>query len=342
MPERRRFEQELSSLGLREHENGSKAREVSIGDPIVLDVKNLPSPSDVVKVRWIVPGNIVKDYVGTRKKTTKTDVTASDLEQSKLTFFWIESGKGQTVQASVTRKSGGSQTTSTVTVEVFDVTSPTLNHFLAKTASPAIEKSGKLRAVRFGAINGKHGVHWDWKVTLHKRHAGSIKDLQTIQEDRQRRGQKDGKTVMFGRRNPKKKDLHEQLDQSLWDSGSEAAYSTKDHYPPVDLPISLAAGKSFRDKDTWDSPHTSMEPTDDRLTVNDRFKYFIMFKPATTGAIWVPLAKAEWFWKATAEKSGGDWKLTDKDGKITAKGALTHDFPSYESNVSENVWIEIP
>ena len=92
-------------------------------------------------------------------------------------------------------------------MKTFDVTAPTLDHFRAKTGGVAIEKSDKLRAARFGKIKGTHGVHWDWQVTLHKRHAGSLKDLQTVQENRQRVGRKDDKTVTFGRRNPKMKDL---------------------------------------------------------------------------------------------------------------------------------------
>jgi hypothetical protein len=219
---------------------------------------------------------------------------------------------------------------------------PTLNRFSAKAGSPAIEKSGTLRAVRFGKIEGTHGVHWDWQVTLHKRHSGSIKDLQTVQENRQRAAKKDGKPVTFARRNPKKKDLHEQLDQSLWDAGAEVAYSTKGHYPPIELPTQVAAGKTFRDKHSWDSPHTSMEPTDEQLTVMDQFKYYILFKPDVAGSIWVPVAKAEWFWKAKAVKGSRDWKLTEQGGKVTKKGAVTTEFPSYESNVSENTWMEMP
>ena len=342
MPERRRFEEELSILDLREHENGSSTKEVSVGEPVVVDVKDIPSVSDVVKVRWSIPGCVVKDYVGTRKQTTRTKLEASDLEERRITFFWVDAGKLRSVKASITRKTGSSETTSDVVAQVFDVVAPTLDHFRATTGTPAIEKSGTLRAVRFGGIKRNHGVHWDWQVTLHRRHAGSIKDLQTIQEDRQRFGKKDGKAVTFARRNPKKRDVHEQLDQSLWDAGQEAAYSTKDHYPPIDVPTHVGAGKTFRDKHTWDSPHTSMEPTDDRLTVMDRFKYYILFKPDKAGSIWIPVARAEWFWKATAVRGSTDWKLTDQGGKVTKKGAVTSEFPSYESNVSENVWIEIP
>jgi hypothetical protein len=339
MQERRRFEHEQSILSVREHENGPSVQEVSVGEPIVVDVKDITSASDVIKVRWMIPGRAVMDYVWTRKKTTLSEL---DLEQRSIRFFWVDAEKRRVVKARITRRSGSSEVTSEVVAKTFDVTAPTLDHFLAKTGSVAIERRDKLRAIRFGQVKGKHGVHWDWQVTLHRRHAGSIKDLQTIREDRRRIGQKAGKTVTWARRNPRKKDVHEQLDQSLWDAGTEAAYSTKGHYPPIELPAAVNAGKTLRNKTSWDSPHTSMEPTDDQVTVFDQFKYYILFKPDTVGSIWVPVAKAEWLWKATAVKGRPDWKLTDQGGKVTKKGALTLEFPSYESNVSENIWMEIP
>ena len=77
MPERRRFEQELSSLRVREHENGPTLQEVSVGEPITVDVKDIPSVSDVVKVFWTIPGRVVKDYVETRKKATLTESISS-------------------------------------------------------------------------------------------------------------------------------------------------------------------------------------------------------------------------------------------------------------------------
>ena len=64
--------------------------------------------------------------------------------------------------------------------------------------------------------------------------------------------------------------------------------------------------------------------------------------PTPPARFGVPIAKAEWFWKATAVKGRTDWKLTVRGGKVTKKGAVTTEFPSYESNVSENDWMEIP
>jgi len=78
------------------------------------------------------------------------------------------------------------------------------------------------------------------------------------------------------------------------------------------------------------------------VSVNDQFTYFIMFKPHTveaSDAIWVPLAKATWFWKATAKNSGGRWTVDGAEMKPAFDKTAT-DFPIYESNAAENGWQE--
>lgn len=97
------------------------------------------------------------------------------------------------------------------------------------------------------------------------------------------------------------------------------------------LPAKVKPGGTLRNNKTWDSPHTYLDPLDEKVAVNDPFKYYILFKPDTPHAIWVPVAKAEWFWSATAEKSAKGWRLTDAGGKVTSKGAPTTDFPSYKA-----------
>jgi hypothetical protein len=341
MAERFRFERELADLGVREYSDGPPAREVAVGERIVVDVKDTAYASyPLVKVRWDVPGTRVKAYAATRKKAAVTDLLPADLEQPKVAFHWVDAKKGREVRATITYRAGGSETTATVVAGVFDVHAPKLDHFRAETKKVALIKRGQLRGFGFGGVaRGTHGIHWDWKVSMPARHGGWIKDVQTVRENRGRT-RKDGKTL--GRRNPAKKDLHEQLDQSLWDAGDEPTYSAKGHYGSIAFPTEVKAGKAIRDTETWDSPHTSLEPTDASVSVHDQFRYYILYKPRTAGAIWVPVARAEWFWKATAVRDGTGWKLTGAEGKVTESGRVTTDFPRYDSNVSYNKWVELP
>jgi len=222
---------------------------------------------------------------------------------------------------------------------VFDVQAPRLDWLRFTTRSVSLIKRGNLRAVGFGVASaGREGVRWNWQVTLPAGHPGWVKDVQTVLENR-RKTLRNGKTM--ARRNPAKKDAHVQLDQSLLDAGTEPTYSAKDHFPPIAFPTRVAGGESLRDTATSDSPFTSLEPEDVTVTVDDRFKYFILYKPDTADAVWVPVAKAEWFWKARAVRSGANWRFPTKEGKVTAKG-VTSEFPEYESNVSQNQWIELP
>jgi hypothetical protein len=342
LPERQRFERELESLGLREYDNGGSVREVVIGERIVLGLKDTSfAGSDVVSIRWTVPGNRVKGYTWTRKKAAVEELTDADLAKPDIAFHWVNPEKSREVRVKVVHKVQGAQTTSEFVAGTFKVVAPILNRFKATTSSPRIEKADTLRAIRFGDLKGARGVTWDWKLTMPAKHGGSIKDLQTIREHRERTRTKDGVTRIELRRHPTKKDAHDQLDQSLWDAGSEATYSAKDAFPKIELPTKVAAGKSFSDKVTSDSPHTALEPEDEVMSVNDHFKYFILFKPDAPDAIWVPVAKAEWFWSARAVKRRGEWKLESKAGKISSPGDVTTEFPLYESNVNENKWLEV-
>ena len=44
------------------------------------------------------------------------------------------------------------------------------------------------------------------------------------------------------------------------------------------------------------------------------FQDFVMFKPQTPGAIWVPIWKFRWGWEAGAVNDAGVWKL--KPGRL--------------------------
>jgi len=345
MAERLRFERELASLELGDHDKGPTTQEVAIGQRIVVNLKNTEYAAyDIVKIHWTIPGKCVGNYEATRKKATLTELAAADFEQPSVTFYWIEPGASREVRVSITYKAGGTEKKANVLVGVFDVKAPRLDHFKAATKRVVLlnvrqRRGPMLHGIAFGDETRKvHGIAWDWKVTIPVKHEGWIKDLQTVRENRVKTPTT-GKQQ--GRRNPAKLALHEQLDQSLLDDGTEPTYSAKDHYPPIAFPTLVAGGKSVRDNVTFDSPHTSLDATDKAVTVDDSFKYFILYKPKQDGAIWVPVAKAEWCWKATAELGSTGWKLKAASGQVTSTGRVTTEFPRYESNVSYNTWVDI-
>ena len=225
----------------------------------------------------------------------------------------------------------------------FDVKGPTLDHFLATTDRPRIVRERRLWGIRLGKLRGAPGIDWDWQVTMPAKHDGWIKDLQTtkVRREKIQLMRKGGRATRKMTWKHPKKERHEQLDQAFSDKGTEATYSASGYYPPIEFPAKVEAVKTFRNDATFDSPTTLLQPLDISATVHDSFKYFVLYKPDKKGAIWVPVAKAEWFWKAKASKRGSRWRLTHKDAGVSAKGAPTFEFPIYESNVNENQWVEV-
>jgi len=348
MPERLGFEREIASLGLRESEkaNGPKLfTPVAVGQRVELDLAQTAFAGKVAKVQWTIPGTYVRGYDGGIRASKIFKFEKADHEQPKISFFWVDAADRRVVVATIMLTSGAM----VPYVVNFDVKGPILDRFTADTGVTQIEKRAGLTGMRFGKLTGpippkksedKFGIQWDWKITMPATHAGFVKDVQTVLNDRWKilrlkPGGTDTRKLVW--RHFKKTDPHIQLDGH---DGNEAAYSGGLH------DVKIEAGKSF---DTGigrrlsDSPHTSLEPLGKTVSVNDQFTYFIMFKPATKNAydaIWVPVAKAEWSWKATAKNKGGRWTVVA--AKMTpVLHKTTPDFPMYESNAEENEWIEV-
>jgi hypothetical protein len=190
--------------------------------------------------------------------------------------------------------------------------------------------------MRFGKLVEAPGIRWSWKITMPERHAGHIKDVQTVLLDRSQvllLEPGGTKTRTLVRRHPRKAEPHLQLD------GHDAGQAI---YTPGLSEPQIGAGASFENADTSDSPHTSLPPLGRTVSVDDKFTYFLMFKPDTAkpgDAIWVPVAKATWSWKATAKHRDGRWVIAATPTKpVIAK--QTTDFPRYETNADENEWQE--
>jgi hypothetical protein len=355
MAERLRLERELAELGLREgeHENGgTSAREVAVGTRIVLD----PFPGlTVTDVVWTIPGTVVKTYWGDRKGSQLKALTAADRTKQAIAFHWVDAGDGRDVFCAARF---GPYHMPLLKSFRFDVKAPRLDRFDAETSAPRIVKERGLTGLRFQGMRKKTirvggtsrtieekvaGIRWDWQVTLPARHGGFLKDLQLVRQGRRKRqllSERSSTTRTLVLKHPRKAPA-DQLDQPFTDAGSDATYSAKGSYPPAEFPLKLAAGATFNDDSTFDRPHTALEKLDVEVIVDEPFKYFILYKPDTVNAIWVPIAKAEWFWKATAKRSGSAWKLVSKSGGVSARGAVTTEFPLYDSNVNENEWMDV-
>jgi hypothetical protein len=349
MAERLRFERELQDLEVREYDQGQAAQKatVAVGQPIHLDLANFGFAGAVIDyVYWEVPGETVKTYWGDRKGSEVTRLLPADRQKNPLSFYWVDADDNRRIRCVAGGRRGPFELKKDFSLW-YDVKGPTLDYFKAAKINPVrVRVEGGVSVVRFGSLDkNAPGIKWDWQVTMPAGFGGWIKDLQTIvvrQEETRLIG---GARKKYARRHPTKA-AYEQLDQSPFDKGTEASYSGSKLYGAIDFPAAVKAAQAFRDDETWDSPGTAPDRRAITASVNNDFTYYILFKPFTMSAdkgspIWVPIARAEWCWKAEAVKRGGKWVLTSKEGKVEADRAAAVDFPVYHSNVNENKWVEV-
>jgi hypothetical protein len=322
----------------------TSTRVVAVGERVVLDLNDIEFAQDAGNIKWTIPGTVVRGYDGTVNDAKLFKLTEADLQRPKITFFWVDAADGRKVVAKFRLKGSGLGQA----VFDFDVKGPTVSDFTGTTGVARIEKSHGLTAVTFGRPRVAPGVKWSWTITMPPTHAGHIKDVQTVVNDRSKimllkAGGRDTRKLVW--RHPSKKDRHVQLDGT--DQG-QAAYTGGLFEPTIE------AGAPFTNKGTEDSPHGDLASLAKTVSVNDQFTYYIMFKPVLpkdpvrgkdrpdSDAIWVPVAKATWFWKATATRRDNTWKLSQPKPKMEPSITMvTVDFPMYETNAEENEWQEV-
>jgi hypothetical protein len=309
-------------------------RQVAVGQRVDLDLTKTNFGANLEQVRWTIPGRVVRGYEGTVSEAKLFELTQADLERPKISFFWVDAANGRAVRAKIRRKFGVDEEF----VAVFDVERPKMNYFSGKPGVTRIEKEHGTVGMRFGKLFEAPGINWKWKITMPPHHRGFVKDVQTLLADRSKiqylaPGGKETRTLV--RRHPSNAKPHVQLDG---DSDNQPIYTQGLSEEKTE------AGKSFDNgRGISDSPYDNLASLDKTVSVNDQFTYYIMFKPDTDNpqdAIWVPVAKAKWFWKATADQRDKNWSLR-KAPKMEPKiDTATVDFPLYQSNASENEWQE--
>lgn len=301
---------------------------VSVGEKMSQKVTFSKEWGVLKSVEWTIPGQIVKGYTDSQTKAKVTKIEESDKKKNPIHFHWVDGGNGRKVEAKCVFTSKGTDKNKTVSA-TFDVKAPTLDKFNATTDLVGLDPTSSPTKLRFG-IN-KEGIKWDWKITVPSISDGYVKDVQTVRVVRKRTTTAAKKQVwtISGTKVPPP----EQLD-------TDNPYSLPGEYPPCPgFPKKVTAGNSFSDNSTFDSPGTPLAGTKMK-SFDDKFKYYIMYKPDKTDAIWVPVGKSEWYCKgkATLNDSTGKWSLSSQGGGISSAGVKTTGFPQYTSNAKYNVW----
>ena len=90
----------------------------------------------------------------------------------------------------------------------------------------------------------------------------------------------------------------------------------------------------------------ALELTNDftNAAVDDHFTTWLMFKPTGVSgtSIWVPLRSVDWFWTATASRSGTTWT---KDFSTNSPSPFSGDsttYPTWTDNIINHPFQTIP
>jgi V8-like Glu-specific endopeptidase len=321
---------------------------VSVGQRVDLDLTKTAYGTDLDHVRWDIPGTVVRGYKGSASEATVVKLTPADLERPTISFFWVDAGNGRTVRAKIHHKSGAEEEF----IAVYDVEGPTMDSFSAEVGQTHIEKEHGTFVMRFGNQSDEPGVNWTWKITMPPHHGGFVKDIQTVLADRskvQRLTPGGVKTRALVWRHPSNATPHVQLDN---EGATQPVYTQGLGENKIEAGQSFDTGRGIAD-----SPRTGLASLDKTVSVNDRFVYYVMFKPDTRepkgadkprvagqpeDAIWVPVARATWSWKATADQRDKKWSPRKPPKMAPVFYKATAEFPVYPSNAFENEWQEAP
>jgi hypothetical protein len=313
-------------------------REVVVGQRVELDLTQTPFGATLDKVKWTIPGEVVRGYEGTADRAAVSRLTADDLSQPKISFFWVNPGERRVVRAKIRTKTGTQETFA----ETFDVKGPRVKSFTGTPGKNRLFNDRGGMTLQNGTPGVAPGVHWKWEIVLPSGHDGFIKDLQTVQVSRlqvQLLQPGGTKTRQLAWKHPNKTEPHVQLDGTADDKPvDEPQYTSGLHEEK------RKAGTTFAGRAS-DSPGTDLPSLATTVSVSDQFVYYLMFKPDLANpqdAIWVPVARARWSWKVMARQrdmKNHKWAFLETKGQPLIEKSTAR-FPVYESYAGENVWQE--
>src|SRR5205085_7415543 len=280
------------------------SHDVIVGQQINLVAEVKPAGTTISSQQWTIPGNPIANYaVNFTCETCATSGTVtqlSSLNSSSETFYWYTGGDNRQVQYSATIN--GQQYSATAT---FNVKRPTAQVLATTPGSVAADQADGFWALHFGVpgLGNAHGINFSIQsLTIPTGFSGTTEWVQLVTNS------------------TRTAQLNTGPQQTLQGSGLDTLY-------PYDT------GNS-----TDDSPAQGLDCDHySAYTVNDQFTMWLMFKPSTTGAIYVPLRKVDWSWNGTANRFFCSWTLGSISGHSnnpTDADATT--FPQWTTNINQS------
>ncbi len=323
---------------------------VCVGEQIPLTASY--GPGDMA-LQWTVPGSIIAGYstVNSGPKTTNIDyskpstaavtpVTAANLTQPLLTFYWMDTDSGSTENEQVSLSgtlSGDQVLASPVTFNVYRP-SPT---YTASYPDPiTLIYYGQI-PILYLADGSNEGIQFNFSVPASP--FGGTTDLNTVQtvtivtETTEQYNSNNNTTTNFGFSVPSTQLPAPILDTVFpygllsfaYNSDGLLAYEYTSDAPslPIDPPIT---GSGFG-PGAWSTVN---------VAISEAFIHDLLFMPAVSpNPIWAPLSKMDWGWTAQADNGKLGFSLVSS-AKVPSTPPESSDLsalPVWNSNIGETI-----
>ena len=254
---------------------------------------------------WTIPGNRVKSYTANSTSATVTNLSADDLQQSTVSFYWVDGGDGRTVTYTVTVN--GQQYSASTTFNVKRPTSTLTATTNNSAGAIAVDNAPGFTAIHFGvpsANGGTPGIAFSKTCSEPSGFTGGSCCWMQVVGTTDRRKQKN--------------------DLSCYQrSGSNVC--------DTNCPYSGSAT-------TEDTP---LSQVDDQLlaaSVDETYSMYLMYRPVG-GGIWVPLRKVSWYWNAHAERDGDEWSLLSSGHPTNPASSNCTTHPTWSGNFTGLTYI---
>lgn len=291
-----------------------------VGKRVTLKGKITPSSLTPTAHGWTVGGDPIKNYTQTLDEAKKIPLGADDLKLVQIGFYWI-AGSGNvanTVKYTATIGSQSSEATAG-----FDVSRPSATLSSETTPlKPPLDIRGDY--FRFGdGVVGDIGIIWNASATTGVGGAGQLAFVQTLEGHREKTTENGGTEWTLG---------GAQGTTYLDTAGNSVQYDggTKD--------IGDGKTETYSKNDT---PGTPWKGTT-RVSVDEHFHVYFMYRPAGDDSIWVTLSKLNWFWKGTATfdmvwlPEPGQSSSADAPGNPS--GSDSTELPEWTAHYQSQTW----
>lgn len=272
---------------------------VIVGEEIHLSTLVITGGKTISSRQWTVPGTRVANYVvnytdeSSPTSAVVTQLSQQDFQQQFVKFYWVDGGDSRQVQYSVTIDNRSYAVNVT-----FNVKRPTGTVTGQILGSVNLSNFNGVYGLWFGKTDpppAVPGIVFSRSMTIPSGFSGDFQWVQTW--NRLRRLKRD----------------------NIWYRSQ--GFGLDSRYP-------YESGATAND-----SPGIDIEAPDQNVYANESFNMYLMFKPSSPGAIWVPLKKIEWGWSAEAEKINGIWQIVTNPPPNT--------FSNPPSDVTEHpVWTQ--